>query len=145
MAWLTLEQPPDDEVDVLDRIFLMRYQEPLLYRPRNPDQAASVTGGEKPGTWYLIKADSPEHAFSHQCHALAGGLGCTRRGPCPRCPVHTIGAGSWPEAMNLLAGHGVEVNRRDVRDVRVPSRTTGAPRCIRILGNGSWEIPAEER
>jgi hypothetical protein len=145
MAWLTREQPPGDEVDVLDRIFLLRYQEPLLYLPRNPDQAASVTAGEKPGTWHLIKADSPEHAFSHQRQALAGGLGCTRRGPCPRCPVHTIGAGSWPEAMNLLAGRGVQVNRRDVPDVRVPSRTTGAPRCIRILGNGSWEIPAEER
>jgi hypothetical protein len=145
MAWLTLEQPSDDEVDVLDRIFLLRFQEPLLYLPRNPDQAVSVADSERPATWYLIKADSPEYAFSHQRQALAGGFGCTRRGPCPRCPVQTIGAGSWPEAMNLLAAHGVQVNRRNVPDVRVPSRTMGAPRCIRILGNGSWEIPAEER
>lgn len=144
MEWLACEQPPGDEVDVLDRIFLLRYQAPLLYLPRNPGQAASVTDSEKPGSWYLIKADSPEYAFSHQRQALAGGYGCTRRGPCPQCPAQTIGAGSWPEAMNLLAAHGVQANRRDVPDVRVPSRTTGAPRCIRVLGNGHWEIPAGE-
>jgi hypothetical protein len=59
MAWLAREQPPDDEVDLLDRIFLLRYHVPLLYLPRNPDLAASVTDDKKPGTWYLIKADSP--------------------------------------------------------------------------------------
>lgn len=36
MVWLTLEQPPGDDADVLDRIFLMRYHESLLYLPRNP-------------------------------------------------------------------------------------------------------------
>jgi hypothetical protein len=144
MAWLAREQPPDDEVDVLDRIFLLRYHAPLLYLPRNPDLAASVIDDEKPGIWYLIRADSPEQAFNHQRQALAGGFGCARRGPCPRCPVQTIGAGSWHEAMNLLAQRGVQVSRRDVPDVRVPSRM-GWPRCNRILGNSSWDIPEEER
>lgn len=144
MAWLARERPPDDEVDILDRIFLLRYHAPVLYLPRNPDLAASVTDGERAGTWYLIRADSPEYAFHHQRQALAGGYGCARCGPCPRCPVQTIGAGSWEEAMNLLADHGVQVNRRDVPDVKVPSRM-GWPRCNRILGNGSWDIPEEEQ
>jgi hypothetical protein len=144
MAWLAGERPPGDEVDVLDRIFLLRYHAPLLYLPRNPDLAASVTDDEKPGTWYLIRADSPDAAFNHQRQVLAGGYGCARRGPCPRCPVQTVGAGSWQEAMDLLAERGVPVSRRDVPDVRVPSRM-GSPRCNGILGNGSWDIPEAER
>lgn len=39
VAWLAREHPPDDEVDLLDRIFLLRYHAPLLYLPRNPDLA----------------------------------------------------------------------------------------------------------
>ena len=144
MAWLAREQPPDDEVDLLDRIFLLRYHAPLLYLPRNPDLAASVTDDKKPGTWYLIKADSPEHAFNHQRQVLAGGFGCAEHGLCPRCPVQMIGAGSWQDAMSLLAARGVQVSRRHVPDVRVPSRM-GWPRCNRILGNGSWDIPEEEQ
>jgi hypothetical protein len=144
MAWLAGERPPDDEVDVLDRIFLLRYQAPLLYLPRSPDLAASVTDEEKPGTWYLIRADAPQYAFSHQRQVLSGGFGCARRGPCPQCPVQTIGAGSWQEAMDLLAECGVQVGRRDAPDVRVPSRM-GPPRCNRILRKGSWDIPEAER
>ena len=144
MVWLAGARPADDEVDVLDRIFLLRYHAPLLYLPRNPDLAASVTEDEKPGTWYLIRADAPQYAFSHQRQALAGGSGCARKGHCPQCPVQTIGAGSWQEAMDLLAEHGVQVSRRGVPDVRVPSRM-GWPRCNRILGKRSWDIPEAER
>ena len=46
--------------------------------------------------------------------------------------------------MSLLAARGVQVSRRHVPDVRVPSRM-GWPRCNRILGNGSWDIPEEEQ
>jgi len=143
-VWLAGEQPPDDEVDVLDRIFLLRYHAPLLYLPRNPDLAASVTDDEKPGIWYLLKADAPQYAFNHQRQALAGGFGCAGKGPCPQCPVQTIGAGSWQEAMDLLAERGVQVNRRNVPNVRVPSRL-GSPRCNRILGKRSWDIPEAGR
>jgi hypothetical protein len=110
LDWLAREQPPGDEVDVLDQIFLFRYHACLLYLPRSPGQAASVTDPEKPGTWYLLKADSPEHA------------------------------GSWQQAMGLLAERGVQAPRRDVPDVWVPARM-GWPRCNRILGGGSWDIP----
>jgi hypothetical protein len=141
-AWLAREQPGDDEADALDRIFLLRYHASLLYLPRNPDQAASVAEEEKPGVWYLIRADSPDQAFSHQRQALAGGFGCTVSGPCPRCPVHTVGSGSWQQAMDLLAELGVQARMIDVPDVRVPSRMEW-PRCNRITGNGSWDIPEQ--
>lgn len=138
-SWLAREQPGDDEVDPLDRLFLLRYHAPLLYLPRNPDQAASVTDDEKPGTWYLIRADSPEQVFNHHRQALAGGFGCAAGGPCPRCAVQTAGSGSWHQAMDLLLQLGVNAKKLDVPDVRVPSRM-GWPRWNRITGNGSWDL-----
>jgi hypothetical protein len=36
IAWLAQQQPADDEVDILDRIFLLRYHEDLLYLPLQP-------------------------------------------------------------------------------------------------------------
>lgn len=142
MSWLARNQPPDDAVDVLDRIFLLRYHGQILEVPRNPDQAASVSDDEKPGKWYVIRADSPEQAFNHQRQTLARGFGCADKGACPRCPVQTLETGTWQEAMDLLAAHGIQTRTLLVPDIRVPSRM-GWPRCNRI-GNGSWDIPPEE-
>jgi len=140
MAWLACEQPPDDEVDVLDRIFLLRYHDDVLYLPQSPDIAASVAEGEKPGTWFLVRADAPQDALGHLRQALAGCHPDPRAdGRCSQCPIETVGSGSWQEAMELLAASGVQVSRREVPDVRVPSRM-GWPRRTRILGNGSWDI-----
>jgi hypothetical protein len=92
--------------------------------PRNPGQAASVAEDEKPGTWYVVKADSPEPAFSHQRQSLAGGFGCTPRGACPNCPVQALGHGSWEQAMGLLAAAGVVPAKVEVPDVRVSPALT---------------------
>ena len=142
-AWLVRERPGDDEADVLDRLFLLRYQDPLLYLPRNPDQAASVADDEKPGIWYLIKADSPEQAFNHQRQVLAGGFGCAVNGPCPHCPIQTVGSGSWQEVMDLLPQLGVRARELDIPAAWIPSRM-GWPRYNRITGNGSWDLPEPE-
>jgi hypothetical protein len=136
--------PEDDEADILDRIFLLRYHEPILYLPKNPDQTASIAEDERRGTWYVLKADFPEHAFNHQRQLLAGGFGCEASGDCPRCPVHTLGKGSWQEAMALVAAAGVTPRKIDLPDVRVPPSLTHWPRCNRIIGNGSWDIPQGE-
>lgn len=144
-AWLDGELPSDDEADVLDRtFFLLRYHDRFLYLPRNPDQAASVSEDEKPGTWYVVKADFPGHAFNHQRQALAGGFGCVTRGPCPRCPVHAMGKGSYQQAMALLARMGVSPQIIQVPDVRIPPTMGGWLCCNRIIGNGSWDIPEDE-
>lgn len=37
-AWLDAEQPHGDDVDILDRLFILRYHDKLLYLPRNADQ-----------------------------------------------------------------------------------------------------------
>jgi len=144
MAWLRREQPAGDEVDVLDRLFLLRFHGDLLDLPRSPDIAAGAADDDKPGTWYVVRADSPADAFSHMRQALAGGYACANAGRCRQCPVEVIGSGSWQEVMDLLAKSGVTVSKHEVPDVRVPARM-GWPRGNRILGNGSWDIPAEAR
>jgi hypothetical protein len=140
-AWLDAERPQDDEADILDRLFLLRYHDKLLYLPKNADQAASVTSEEKPGTWYIVKADFPEHAFNHQRQLLARGFGCAATGSCPRCPVETMGKGSWQQAMAALTALGVSPRTIELPDVRVPPTLSHWPRCNRIIGNGSWDIP----
>jgi hypothetical protein len=140
-AWLDAEQPQDDEADILDRLFLLRYHDKLLYLPRNADQAASVTNDEKPGSWYIVKADSPDHAFNHQRQLLAGGFGCAATGSCPRCPVETLGKGTWLQVMAMLKDRGASPKVIDVPDVRVPSALSHWPRCNRIVGDGSWDLP----
>jgi hypothetical protein len=58
----------------------------------------------------------------------------------PQCPVEIIGAGSWRETMDSLASTGLIVGKREIPDVRVPSRMGGI-RCNRILRSGSWDVP----
>ncbi len=143
-AWLAGNQPPDDEVDILDRIFLVRYHSDLLDLPRSPDIAAGVTDDEKPGTWYLIRADSPTDAFSHLRQDLAGGHPpANTDGRCSVCPVEVVGSGTWQHAMDLLTAVGVTVRARAAPDLRVPSRM-GWPRGNEIVGNGAWTIPHDE-
>jgi len=47
--------------------------------------------------------------------------------------------------MALLTAAGVTSRQIDVPDVRVPPSLTHWPRCNRIIGNGSWDIPEDER
>lgn len=143
MAWAETEQPRDDEADILDRLFLLRYHDKLLYLPRSIGQAVSVTSEEKPGTWYIVKADFPEHAFNHQRQLLAGGFGCIAIGSCSRCPVETVGKGSWQQARMMLTAFGVSPEASDVPDVRVPPALSHWPRCNKITGDGSWDIPPD--
>jgi hypothetical protein len=141
IAWLAPEQPADDEVDILDRIFLLRYHGHLLDLPRSPDIAAGLPDNEKAGTWYLLRADSPTDAFSHQRQELAGGHPpVSPDGRCSDCPVEIIGWGTWHQAIDMLAVNGVTASPRAAPDVRVPSRM-GWPRANKILGNGAWTIP----
>ena len=140
IAWLRQNQPADDEVEILDRPFLIRFHDDLLYLPQSPGVAAGIPDDDRPGIWYLVRADSPLDAFNHLRQALAGGFGCTTEERCPQCPVEIISAGSWHETMDSLASTGLTVGKREVPDVRVPSRMGGI-RCNRILGSGSWDIP----
>lgn len=137
-AWLETEQPQADEVDALDRLFLIQYREDRLYLPRRPEIVASLGESDRVGTWYLVRADSPVDAFGHVRRVVDGGIACSATGPCTQCAVTTVRAGGWEEVMLLLTNEHAPTNPRIVLDARVSSGMRW-PRYNRILGNGSWE------
>lgn len=142
-AWVEQHHPVGDEVDTLDRLFMVRHHDGRLYLPRNPDIAAGLTPSERMGTWYLIRADSPLDVFNHLRQLLAGGFGCTANGHCHRpvapCPIETIGTGDWQEIIDMLAARGTPASPRTVPDTRAPSWW---PRWNENLTDGSWSVPA---
>jgi hypothetical protein len=69
------------------------HEDRMLYLPRSAATAAALGSGEWEGTWYLIRADHPFAAFSHQRQVLAEVPGHAAAGDCKACPVQTIAAG----------------------------------------------------
>jgi hypothetical protein len=119
----------------LNRLFLLRYHDKLLYLPRNANQAMSVTSEEKPGTWYIVKTDVPEHAFNHQRQLLARGFGCVAIGSCSRCSVETQGKGTRPQAMAMLTGRQwVRAPDATGPDIGQDRRRAGSRRPVRLDG-----------
>ncbi len=90
-------------VDVLDRLFLIRYHEDRLYLPRRPEIALGLTDSDQAGTWSLIRADNCVEAFLHSRNVVTGGSGCFRRGPCAQCAAATVRRGTWKDVTAALA------------------------------------------
>ena len=123
-------------------MFLLRYQDNLLYLPRSPAIAAALGPDERDGTWYLIRADLPAAAFSHQRQLLAGIPGHAADGECGSCPVQTVAAGDFQMVLGKCAVLGANVSPRVVPDTRVAM--SRMPQYNRIIGHGSWDIPPAE-
>ncbi|MFE0151060.1 hypothetical protein ACFWY5_28200 [Nonomuraea sp. NPDC059007] len=143
IAWYERERPDGDEVDVLDRLFVLRFYEQRLYLPQQIDIVAGLGPHARRGTWYLARTDSPLDAFNHLRQVLAGGAGnrCSRRGECRQCAVEMIGSGPWEQVVRLLADNDVTPTPCFVPDVRVPS---WRPRWNEIIGDGNWNAPTDE-
>lgn len=75
-AWLEEERPAADEVDILDRLFLVQRHENRVYLPRSVDVAAGLNEEERHGTWYLIRADFPADTVGHTRQLAAGQMSC---------------------------------------------------------------------
>jgi hypothetical protein len=138
-AWLESEQPPGDQADVLDRLFVMRHHQARLYVPQQLNVVAGLTEDEQSGFWYLVRADSPNDAFNHLRQLLSGTPTCAPLGQCEQCAVDTIGQGSWKKVLELLAASGTIVTPHPVPDVYVPSWRV---RWNELYADGSWSVPA---
>lgn len=149
-AWFEREQPAGDQVEILDRLFLVRHHEQRLHLPRTPQIAAGLEQGEREGTWYLVRADAPLDAFNHLRCLLACGSGCaladpcrrgphTATGPCSgaRCPVDTLHTGTLQDGLEHLPG--TPPRPRSNPDVRVSRRM---PR-YNIIERGTWQVPLD--
>jgi hypothetical protein len=134
VAWLEREQPPEDEVDVLDRLFVVQYHEGRIYLPQSPDVAAGLAEEDRYGIWYLIRADYPSDALRH-ARAIAVGQCSSESGPCARCPAESVGVGTWLETLTLAADTGLTVTPRRPPEVAVPS-IRAWPRYFQISDDG---------
>jgi len=141
LGWLQAVHPSGDEIQVLDRLFALRFDNSRLYVPQSLPVAAGLSPAQTTGSWYLIRADSPVDAFSHQRQLLAGVDGHSGSGHC-ECPVETLGEGPLQNVLGLAAAAGVSVTSVIVPDIRVPM--SREPRCNRILGNGAWDAPPDD-
>ncbi len=119
MTWLEERQPQADEVQILDRPFLIQHQQQRLYLPRRPEVATGLQDDDRQGVWYFVRADDPTDAFGHVRRVVAGDSFCSRRGPCQRCAVDTVGTGNWDAVAALLEKEGVNLAPRAVPDARV--------------------------
>jgi hypothetical protein len=134
--WLKEQQPAADEVEILDRLFLIQHDGNRVFLPRSADVAAGLDDGERRGTWYLIRADFPADTVGHTRQLAGRHTSCAAAGPCEQCAAETVGIGNWQEMIDLAAASGISINPRRPPDARLPS-PMGWPRYTEILGTGT--------
>lgn len=133
-AWLEQEQPSEDEVDVLDRLFLVQRHQGRIYLPRSPDITAGLAGEERHGTWYLTRVGYPSDALRH-ARGVAAGQCSPGAGSCAKCPAESVGIGTWVEMLSLAAGTGLAVTPRRPPEIAVSS-IRAWPRYFEIADDG---------
>lgn len=134
--WLEDQPHDEDEVEVLDRLFLFQHDQDRLYLPRNPDVAAGLGEEDRQGAWYLIRADFPDDAIGH-ARGIVLGQCKSAAGPCDQCAAESIGVGSWAEIIDLAVGAAGPVTPRRSPDFKVPTlRSVPRFRDTNQLGNG---------
>ncbi len=116
--WLLENRPECDEVEYLDRLFLIRTIDGRVDRPRRPQVALALSRAERAGIWHLIRADHPNAALRH----VRGPGGnpdpdCASEGACSTCAADVVARGSWEEVSARLTGYRPEAPAK----VRVPS------------------------
>ncbi|WP_416903225.1 hypothetical protein [Micromonospora echinospora] len=117
-AWFAQHKPEPDECDYLDRIFMIRHDGQDLYLPMRPSVAAALPNQDRPGNWYVVKADHPNDAY-HHVRNLVTRTGCDQIGPCRECYTETLSAGPHHTILGQ-AGHRVASTPPPPNDVRAP-------------------------
>jgi hypothetical protein len=144
--WLEHNPQAGDQAETVDRLFLLRYHDSLLWLPQKPSVAAAARGTAAEGTWYLLRADSPFVGFNHLRRVLSGysdpepGPPHSSDGDCQACPTQSVSSGSLHDMVARARRLGADTAPRPVPDSRVTM--SRMPRCNRI-GAGFWDIPPE--
>lgn len=139
--WIRANQPEGDQVQLLDRLFALRYNNARLYLPQTLPVAAGLDPANAAGDWYLIRADSPNDAFGHQLQRLIGNGTHVTSGHCT-CPVEALGEGSLQDVLELAAAMGVAAVKVHVPDTRVS--ISRQPRCHIVHPGAGSEIPPDD-
>ncbi|TQM85483.1 hypothetical protein FHX81_7967 [Saccharothrix saharensis] len=120
-AWVEAHRPVDDEVDTLDRHFVIRRHGDRVGPPRSTAVTAGLPIGKQSGTWFLVKADDPLSAFNHIRNQTDATSACRNTKPCPNCPTHTLIVGDWDTILRHAAQAGLDTRALAPAAIRVPS------------------------
>ena len=98
VAWRASHPPIGDEVDPVDRLYLLRHDGRHLYLPQTPEVFAAAPLEQLRGHWYLLRADIGIDAFV-----------CVRAQLNPHedhnnclCPVQRLARGTWSKVREKL-------------------------------------------
>lgn len=120
LAWLQAVQPQPDEVDYLDRLFLIRASDDRGNQPYRPEACAALSADQRIGTWHLVLADHPADALLHVRKLRDGTQGCAADGPCASCPAQSVFAGTWDDALAAYEARVGPITSSLAPDVRAP-------------------------
>jgi hypothetical protein len=120
-TWTEAHRPVDDEVDTLDRHFVIRRHGDRIDPPRSTAVTAGLPTSQRTGDWFLVKVDDPLSAFNHIRNQTDQDSGCVGSGPCPACPAHTVTRGDWQMIIRYAAQSGLDTHALVPADIRVPS------------------------
>ena len=121
-GWASDHSPEGDEVDPLDRWFIVRKSEPV--RPQRPEVVAGLEGSESTGSWVLVKADDPFDVVRHVRHRLAGESECPMSLDVRACRVQQEVEG---DCRSVLQRYEQVTGVRPVPVRNVPLRVTAFP------------------
>ncbi|WP_446210359.1 hypothetical protein [Micromonospora sp. IBSANI012] len=127
VAWLASHQPPANETDPVDRLYLLRHDGNMLYLPQTPEVFAATPPEQRRGQWRLLRADNGNDAFvcvrallnPHEDHN-----NCL-------CPVQRLTRGSWSKMREKLRHLQPTLVAHLPADVRVPTPLPW-PRAVEI-------------
>jgi hypothetical protein len=98
-VWYDLEQPVADAVDTIDRLFVVRAVDGRVELARSLQVTAGLAGDERSGSWHLVRADFPQHAWMHVRNIESGSAECAPTETCPSCAVDNVNAGTWEQVL----------------------------------------------
>jgi hypothetical protein len=123
IAWVEDQQPEPDQVEYLDRLFMVRVRGNQADMPRRPEVAAGLDDDPN-SKWYLVRADFPVDAFVHVRNIAwsAGDAPCADLGECSVCAAATLASGELAAVVEVARSEGIDTTPVTPQDVRVPSR-----------------------
>ncbi|GAA2692966.1 hypothetical protein GCM10010428_70800 [Actinosynnema pretiosum subsp. pretiosum] len=120
-AWARTHQPEGNEVDTLDRHFVIRRHGDHVDPPRSTAVTAGLPSDQRSGIWFLVKADEPLSAFNHIRSQIDRTSACAGRSECRNCLAHTVAQGGWHTVLGHAARIGLDTAPLVPPEVRVPS------------------------
>jgi hypothetical protein len=119
IAYLQAARPQADQVDHLDRLFLIHETSDGVEVPLRPQAYAALNADDRAGRWHLVLADHPGDAMHHVRRIVEGVEDCASSGTCKHCPAETRLTATWNDVLVAYEDAAGVTERQSLPDVRV--------------------------